>query len=610
MCGIVGYCGREKAKEQIFFGLEKLEYRGYDSAGVGYFENGKIKIKKAVGKLDNLKAVTKNEMSDSKCAIGHTRWATHGGATVANAHPQISNDGSVALVHNGIVENYHELRIKLEKLGYEFRSQTDTEVLANLIDYYTKKYGTPKDALARVLLRATGSFAICAIFASKQNTLFAAKKDAPLVVGKKDLGTVIASDVLAFGSGTYEYARVDEKEIVQIEPDGRVLFFTIDQEPKCKKFEKISSISCDILQKQGYKHYMLKEIFEQPSAVRKTIDKYFDGEKIRFPNAENFDGVIKKASFVHFVACGSAYHAGLVGKMVTEEIAKTRAECVLASEFRYRKNILKKNDLFVAVSQSGETADTLSAMRMAKKCGLKTVAITNVVSSTLAVEADFVLPTFAGPEIAVATTKAYSAQLAVLYLFALKMAQLKQKCTNSLQKYYISEIAQLPQKIENVLLCEDEMRKIAASLFAKHDVFFLGRGIDFFVAQEASLKLKEISYIHSEAYASGEMKHGTISLIEKGTAVFVLSTDERLHKKSLSSLEEVKCRGADVILFCIQNDGIEMPFSKCVKIPKTCPLFSASVAIIPFQFIAYYAALQKALDVDRPRNLAKSVTVE
>ena len=606
MCGIVGYIGERQAGPILLEGLEKLEYRGYDSAGIAVrAENGNIRTVKAKGRLKNLAKKTDDGKSvEGRAGVGHTRWATHGEPSEVNAHPHSSEDHSVVLVHNGIIENYRELREKLRKEHYMFRSQTDTEVIAQLIDYYEKKYkGSHLETLSRVMLRLKGSWALAILFADAPGEIYLMKKDSPLVVGKAEDGMYIASDVPALLNRTRRVLYMEDMEMGVVQKDG-VRIYNIDLEEQEKEMSEAVWKSGEV-EKNGFEHFMMKEIYEQPKAVADTIHAYVKGEDIVL------GGLFEKPERIYIVACGSAYHAGVVGKYVLEELAGIPVEVDYASEFRYRNPVFVKNSVTLIISQSGETADSLAALRLAKKCGEPTVAIVNVEGSAIAREADSVIYTKAGPEISVATTKAYSAQLVTLYLLAIALGEEKGKIGLKEKRELLTELKSLPGKIEKVLEDKERLQWFAMKYAGVKNAFFLGRGVDYGISLEGSLKLKEISYIHSEAYAAGEMKHGTISLIEKGTLVTGVLTKETLFEKSISNMAEVKSRGAD--LLCVTaygNYGVEEVADFTVYIPKTEPCFMASLAVVPLQLLAYYVSVARGLDVDKPRNLAKSVTVE
>ena len=608
MCGIVGYVGKKQAAPIILDGLSKLEYRGYDSAGMAVYDGTRIQIEKSVGRLKVLEELTHDGATmPGVVGIGHTRWATHGVPSNVNSHPHYNSKETIAVVHNGIIENYIPLKNKLIKRGYTFVSETDTEVLAHLLDYYYK--GNPMEAITKVLHRVEGSYALGILFADFPDTLYAVRKDSPLIVGRSTDGCFIASDVPAILKYTRNVYYVDNQEVACMTADS-LRFFTVDEEELEKEAVTIDW-DASAAEKGGYEHFMLKEMHEQSKTVTDTMSPRIKDNEIIIEELGLSDEDICNLSRVYMVACGSAYHAAMTGKYVMEGIARIPVEVDLASEFRYRDPILDENSLVVVVSQSGETADTLAALREAQKRGCRVLGIVNVVGSSIAREADNVMYTWAGPEIAVATTKAYSAQLIALYLLSLKFADARGKISKDELAVYIKDLKRLPQQIEMVMNNKERIQRFANRYIAAKDIFFIGRGIDYAISLEASLKLKEISYIHSEAYAAGELKHGTISLIEDGTLVAAVSTQPDLYKKSLSNIVEVKSRGAFVLAVTnVGNTEIEKAADYVIYIPETNPYFADSLAIIPLQLFAYYVSVGKGCDVDKPRNLAKSVTVE
>lgn len=611
MCGIVGYVGEQPAAPILLSGLEKLEYRGYDSAGIAVRRGSEdIKIVKAKGRLKILSDKTDGGKAvPGTCGIGHTRWATHGEPSENNAHPHSSEDRAVVLVHNGIIENYQELKEKLVKSGYTFYSQTDTEIAVKLVDYYYKKTGTPLEAITRVMLRMRGSYAFGVMFRDYPDKVFAARKDSPLVIGKNEGGSLIASDVPAILDRTRNVYYIGNMEIAELTQD-EIHFYNIDREEIQKEMVEIKW-DAESAEKGGYEHFMLKEIHEQPKAVRDTIGAYVKDGKIDFSETGMSSEFINSLERIYIVACGSAYHVGVAGKYVIEELADLPVEVDLASEFRYRNPKLSKNSLVVVISQSGETADSLAALRLAQEKGVPVLGIVNVVGSSIARESDHVLYTYAGPEISVATTKAYSTQLIAVYLFAAHAALVKGLITEERYAELIRELETLPDKISKILEDKERIQWFASKYANAKDIFFLGRGIDYAISMEGSLKMKEISYIHSEAYAAGELKHGTISLIEDGTLVVGILTQSDLYEKTLSNMLEVKSRGAYLCgLTTYGNYGIEDNANFSIYVPKTEELFATSLAIIPLQLLGYYVSVAKGLDVDKPRNLAKSVTVE
>ena len=608
MCGIVGYVGKQQAAPIILDGLSKLEYRGYDSAGMAVFCDGHIQIEKSVGRLKVLEELTHaGHTMPGFLGIGHTRWATHGAPSDVNSHPHYNSEETIAVVHNGIIENYIPLKNKLIKRGYTFLSETDTEVVAHLLDYYYK--GNPLETITKVLHRVEGSYALGILFADHPDTLYAVRKDSPLIVGKSEDGCFIASDVPAILKYTRNVYYVENQEVACMTSDS-LHFYSLDEEELDKECVTIEW-DASAAEKGGYEHFMLKEMYEQSKTVTDTLSPRMKDGKIIIEELGLTDEEICHLSRIYMVACGSAYHAAMTGKYVMEGIARIPVEVDLASEFRYRDPILDENSLVVVVSQSGETADTLAALREAQSRGCRVLGIVNVVGSSIAREADNVMYTWAGPEISVATTKAYSAQLIALYLLALKFADVRGKVTKEELADYMEDLKRLPQQIELLMNNKERIQRFANRYIAAKDIFFIGRGIDYAISLEASLKLKEISYIHSEAYAAGELKHGTISLIEEGTLVAAVSTQPALYKKTLSNIVEVKSRGAFVLaVTTVGNTEIEKAADYVIYIPETNPFFTDSLAIIPLQLFAYYVSVGKGCDVDKPRNLAKSVTVE
>ncbi|MBQ8323024.1 MAG: glutamine--fructose-6-phosphate transaminase (isomerizing) [Clostridia bacterium] len=612
MCGIVGFTGRRQAAPVLLNGLSKLEYRGYDSAGIAVREGKKeTQIVKAKGRLKALSEKTNaGETPKGCCGIGHTRWATHGQPSEANAHPHVSDDGAVIAVHNGIIENYAELKEKLLKNGYEFYSQTDTEVAVKLIDYYAKKYkGGPVDALSRFMMRVRGSYALAVLFNEFPDEIYVARKDSPMIIGVADGETYLASDVPAILEYTRSVYYIGNTEIARLKK-GEATFYNIDREEIEKKPVTIAW-DAEAAEKGGYEHFMIKEIHEQPKAVADTVRSVVKDGKIDLSGLGISESTIKDLTQVWFVACGSAYHASATAQYVMENLAKLPSRVELASEFRYRDPLLTENTLVVIVSQSGETADSLAALREAKRAGAKTLAVVNIVGSSIAREADGVFYTLAGPEIAVATTKAYATQLAAGYLLSVEFARIRGTVSAEEYARLIGEIAALPEKIGRVLEDKERIQWFANKLAGAKDMFFIGRGMDYMTALEGSLKMKEISYVHSEAYAAGELKHGTISLIEEGTPVICVTTGRRLFEKTVNNMAEVKSRGGYLMgLTAYGNYAIEDVADFTVYIPKTDELFSTSVAVVPLQLLSYYVSVARGLDVDKPRNLAKSVTVE
>ena len=612
MCGIVGYNGTLPAAPILLNGLQKLEYRGYDSAGIAVRneETGKVEIVKAKGRLKKLIEMTDaGSTVPGTCGIGHTRWATHGEPSVKNAHPHCSEDKSVVVVHNGIIENYQELKEKLVKSGYHFYSQTDTEVATKLIDYYYKKSGTPLEAISRAMLRIRGSYAFGIMFHDLPGKLFAARKDSPLIIGKNETGCLIASDVPAILDSTRNVYYIGNHEIAEITSTD-IHFYNLDLEEIQKEMVEIKW-DAEAAEKGGYEHFMLKEIHEQPKAVQDTIGAYVKDENISLEDTGLSDEVLAELERIYIIACGSAYHVGIAAKYVIENLARVPVEVDLASEFRYRNPIFAAHSLVIVISQSGETADSLAALRLAKEHGIPVLGIVNVVGSSIARESDYIMYTYAGPEISVATTKAYSTQLIASYLLASQMAKVKGRITEERCKELLKEMNTLPGKIQKILDDKERLQWFASKYANAKDIFFIGRGIDYAISLEGSLKMKEISYIHSEAYAAGELKHGTISLIEDRILVVGVMTQKDLFEKTLSNMVEVKSRGAYLMgLTCYGNYSIEDTADFSVYVPKTEKYFATSLAIIPLQLLGYYVSVAKGLDVDKPRNLAKSVTVE
>lgn len=613
MCGIVGYIGKEAAAPILLEGLSKLEYRGYDSAGIAVRDRqtGEIELVKAKGRLKILSEKTDGGRAmHGTIGIGHTRWATHGEPSEDNAHPHCSDDQAVVLVHNGIIENYLELKEKLRKAGYTFYSQTDTEVAVKLLDYYDKKVnGDHLEALSRTMLRIRGSYAFGVLFKDCADKLYAVRKDSPLIVGKSEDGSYIASDVPAILKYTRQVYYIGNMEIAVLE-DSAIHFYNIDREEIQKEAVTIEW-DAEAAEKGGFEHFMMKEIYEQPKVVGDTLHHYLKDGSIDFSEVGISDEKLRSLERIYIVACGSAYHVGVAAKYVFEGIAGIPVEVELASEFRYREPRLVKNSLVIIISQSGETADSLAALRLAKEKGVDTLGIVNVLGSSIAREADLVMYTLAGPEISVATTKAYSTQLMAVYLLAVQSAYVKEEITEEQYKVFLQELEAIPDKIQKILDDKERIQWFANKHANNKDIFFIGRGIDYAISMEGSLKLKEISYIHSEAYAAGELKHGTISLIEDGTLVIGIMTQEALFEKTLSNMVEVKSRGAYLMgVTSYGNYSIEDTAGFTVYVPKICNYFATSLAVVPLQLLAYYVSVAKGLDVDKPRNLAKSVTVE
>ena len=608
MCGIVGYIGNEQAAPILLDGLAKLEYRGYDSAGIAVYDGTKVATLKSKGRLKVLSELSHDGATlPGTVGIGHTRWATHGSPSDVNAHPHFNKEESIVVVHNGIIENYLKLKKKLEKKGYEFISETDTEVIAHLLDYYYK--GNPLEAITKIMHRMEGSYALGIIFKDHPEELYAVRKDSPLIVGHTENGNIIASDVPAVLKYTRDVYFIENEEIVRM-TDSTMEFFTVDEEPIEKESTRIDW-DINAAEKGGFEHFMLKEMYEQPKAILDTFSPRIKGDDIVIEELKMSDDEIRAIKKIMIVACGSANHTGMTSKYIFEGLARIPVEVDLASEFRYRNPILEEGTLVIVVSQSGETADSLAALREAQARGAKVLGIVNVVGSSIAREADNVMYTWAGPEIAVATTKAYSSQLIALYLLAMKFAHARGTLDDAGLKEMLEDLQKLPEQVELLLNNKNKIQKFANRYLAAKDVFFIGRGIDYAISMEGSLKLKEISYIHSEAYAAGELKHGTISLIEEGTLVAAVLTQEDLYKKMISNMEEVRTRGAFVM--AVRNEGntdVERVADYVIYIPETNRYFANSLAIIPLQLFGYYVSVGRGCDVDKPRNLAKSVTVE
>ena len=608
MCGIVGYVGEREAIEVLVNGLSKLEYRGYDSAGVAVIEDKQIKVKKCKGRLKNLEAKLKEKPLMGNIGIGHTRWATHGEPSDINSHPHSNETITISVVHNGIIENYAQLKQWLKDKGYKFSSETDTEVIPNLLDYYYA--GDLLDAVIKVTSKLEGSYAIGVMCNNEPDKVVAVRKDSPLIVGVGKDEYFIASDIPAILNYTRDVYYLDDKEFVVLDKKG-VNIYSEDREVINKDISHITW-SVDAAEKDGYEDFMLKEIHEQPKAIRDTMKS-----RIVLNNPINLDDIkltkedLDKIDRIYIVACGTAYNAGIIGKNVIEKLARISVETDIASEFRYKDPIITKDTLVIVLSQSGETADTLAVLRDSKAKGAKTIAVTNVVGSSIAREAHNVLYTWAGPEIAVASTKAYVTQLIILYSIALHLADLRETISNEEIEKIKTEMLLLPDKVQRILDNKEEIQKFASKHYNEKDMYFLGRGMDYGVAMEAALKLKEISYIHSEAYAGGELKHGTIALIEKGIVVVALFTQEKLVDKMVSNIQEVLTRGAEVLGVMCEKDSYnkELIESKII-IPDTLDILTPVLSVVPLQLFAYYVSKARGLDVDKPRNLAKSVTVE
>ena len=612
MCGIVGFIGKHQAAPILLDSLSKLEYRGYDSAGLAV-RNGDadIEVVKAKGRLKVLAEKTNDgKAMQGTCGIGHTRWATHGEPSETNAHPHHSDDGNVVAVHNGIIENYQELRDKLTKKGYEFYSQTDTEVAVKLIDYYYKKYeGTPVDAINHAMIRIRGSYALAVMFKEYPEEIYVARKDSPMILATANGESYVASDVPAILSYARNVYYIGNLEIGRLRA-GEITFYNLDGD-EIEKEPKEIKWDAQAAEKAGFEHFMMKEIHEQPKAIKDTFGSVVKDGKIDLSNVGLAKEDIENISQIHIVACGSAWHVGMVAQYVIEDLARIPVRVELASEFRYRNPIIDKDALVIIISQSGETADSLAALREAKSRGIKTLGIVNVVGSSIAREADNVFYTLAGPEISVATTKAYSTQLIASYILAIEFAMVRGQINQEQYDGFLSELSELPDKIQKIIDDKERLQWFASKQANAKDIFFVGRGIDYAISLEGSLKLKEISYIHSEAYAAGELKHGTISLIEDGTLVIGVLTQNGLYEKTISNMVECKSRGAYLMgLTTYGNYNIEDTVEFATYIPKTDGHFAASLAVIPLQLLAYYVSVAKGLDVDKPRNLAKSVTVE
>ena len=612
MCGIVGFTGKHQAAPILLDGLSKLEYRGYDSAGIAVRDGDKeTEVIKAKGRLKVLIEKTNGgESVPGTCGIGHTRWATHGEPSETNAHPHVSENGNVVAVHNGIIENYQELKAKLLRKGYAFYSATDTEVAVNLVDYYYKKYGeSPVEAVGHAMVRIRGSYALAMMFRDYPGEIFVARKDSPMILGVGDGESYIASDVPAILKYTRNVYYIGNQEMAHVKK-GEITFYNLDGEEIEKELKTIEW-DAEAAEKAGFEHFMMKEIHEQPKAVSDTINSVVKDGKIDLSEVGLDEDTIRNVSQIYIVACGSAYHVGMAAQYVFEDLARIPVRVELASEFRYRNPILDKNGLAIIVSQSGETADSLAALRECKARGIRTLAIVNVIGSSIAREADNVFYTLAGPEISVATTKAYSTQLIAAYVLALQFAKIRSEITEEQCDAYVKELKTLPEKIKRILEDKERLQWFASKQANAKDIFFIGRGIDYAISLEGSLKMKEISYIHSEAYAAGELKHGTISLIEDGTLVIGVLTQPKLYEKTISNMVECKSRGAYLMgLTTFGNYNTEDTADFTVYIPKTDPHFATSLAVIPLQLLGYYVSVNKGLDVDKPRNLAKSVAVE
>ena len=612
MCGIVGFTGCHQAAPILLDGLSKLEYRGYDSAGIAVRDGeGETEVIKAKGRLKVLSEKTNDgESVPGTCGIGHTRWATHGEPSENNAHPHVSDDGNVVAVHNGIIENYQELKDKLLRKGYAFYSETDTEVAVKLVDYYYKKYeGTPVDAINHAMVRIRGSYALAIMFKDYPEEIYVARKDSPMILGVSDGESYVASDVPAILKYTRNVYYIGNLEMARVRK-GEITFYNLDGEEIQKQMKTIEW-DAEAAEKAGFEHFMMKEIHEQPKAVQDTLNSVVKDGQIDLSEIGLTDENIQDIDQIYIIACGSAYHVGMAAQYVFEDMVRVPVRVELASEFRYRNPILNPKALAIIISQSGETADSLAALRLCKENNIRTLGIVNVVGSSIAREADNVFYTLAGPEISVATTKAYSTQLIASYALAIQFAKVKGTISEEQYAAYIKELETLPDKIQRIIDDKERIQWFASKQANAKDVFFIGRGIDYAICLEGSLKMKEISYIHSEAYAAGELKHGTISLIEDGTLVIGVLTQPSLYEKTVSNMVECRSRGAYLMgLTTFGNYNIEDTADFTVYMPKTDPHFATSLAVIPLQLLGYYVSVAKGLDVDKPRNLAKSVTVE
>lgn len=609
MCGIIGYTGEQDVAPLLIHGLEKLEYRGYDSAGIAVLEDGEIDIVKSKGKIKNLEdKMVKTHTPKGTIGIGHTRWATHGEPSDENAHPHYSASRKFAVVHNGIIENFAELKAELQKEGYVFHSDTDTEVVAMLLD--KNDNGNFFETVLKTTKQLVGSYSLGILNQDMPDQLICVKKSSPLIVAVSDKGNFIASDITAVLAYTREMYKLQDGELAIVKKDS-VSFFDENGNPIQKELFHVDW-DVDAAEKGGYEHFMIKEIKEQPDALRKTISPRITADgHIKLDDLDLTDEQIRSFNKVYIIGCGSAYHVGMIGKYVIEQMTRIPVECDIASEFRYRYPIVDDKTLTVIISQSGETADTLEALREAKRHGSRTLSIVNVVGSSIASESDDVLYTWAGPEISVATTKAYSTQLVMMYLLAIRLGLGNGTVSEALSQEYIAKLQKLPDQVEKIFEQENKIKEIGQSFAFLEHAYFIGRNLDYAVSMEASLKLKEVSYIHSEAYAGGELKHGTISLIENGTSVIALCCCERLVEKTVSNAKEVLARGAQVLgVACEGNESVPAVADRCIFVPKTEPLFQASLEVIPMQLLGYYTAKARKCDIDKPRNLAKSVTVE
>lgn len=609
MCGIVGYIGKSQAAPLLIKGLEKLEYRGYDSAGVAVINGGKVVVEKCKGRLSNLKTKLEANPLSGTVGIGHTRWATHGEPSDVNSHPHCNADSTISVVHNGIIENYTSLKAWLISKGYVFVTETDTEVIPHLIDYFYD--GDIVEAVMKAVDKLKGSYAIGVVCSKEPDKLIAVRKDSPLVVGLGKGENFIASDIPAILSKTRDVYILDDNEIAVLTLEG-VKVITSEGLPVKKEVFHVTW-DAHAAEKGGFEHFMIKEIHEQPKAIKATMSSRIsaDSDDIKLDDIKLTKEDLDNINKIFIVACGTAYHAGMVGKYVIEKLARIPVEVDIASEFRYRNPIIDKKTLMIVISQSGETADTLAAMREGKSKGARVIAVTNVVGSTVAREAQDLLYTWAGPEIAVASTKAYTTQLVAMYIIALYLARLTGRMSVEEYRKIRDAMLDLPQKAEEILKKKEELQKFASRTYMYKDIYYIGRGLDYAVALEGALKLKEISYIHADAYAAGELKHGPIALIEKGTPVIALSSQPDIYEKTVSNIKEVVTRGARVLGFTEEGrEDFEDTVDQVVYLPKTLPILTPIIEVIPLQLLAYYTAVEKGCDVDKPRNLAKSVTVE
>ena len=611
MCGIVGYVGNKNAKDIVIDGLKKLEYRGYDSAGIAIVRDGKLEVKKHVGGIANLENLIGDDPMTSHIAIGHTRWATHGVPSDVNAHPHVSQDGKIAIVHNGIIENYVDLKQELaEKHRIEFKTETDSEVIAQLIGVIYEEKKDLLESVFEAVDRMRGAYAIVAIAEDEPDKMVAVRKDAPHIVGHGKKSNFVASDIPALLKYVKEIYLIENNETVLVTADQVTIF----DEDKNKVDREVFHVTWDVdaAEKEGYEHFMLKEIYEQPKGLSETLGRRLDDTgKINLEGISLTREDIEKFSKIYIVACGTAYHAGLVGKYIIERLVKIPVEVDVASEFRYRDPLVDENTLFIAISQSGETLDTLAALREAKKKGARVLSVVNVVGSSVARESDDVFYTWAGPEIAVASTKAYTTQLMCMYMLALYMGLEKGAVTKDYYDGFIRDLKDIPSKMEEFFKKAPQIEELSKTLYNREQVFFIGRGLDSAVSYEGSLKLKEISYINSFAIAAGELKHGTIALMEPGTLVIALACQDFLYEKMVSNIQEIKARGAYVLAVAKEgNEAIAAQSDKMVYIPECRDEIAPLISVVPLQLFAYYVAKKRGCNIDKPKNLAKSVTVE